>query len=352
MRLDRHIRARSVARRWGLTPAAAYGLLAIRYPDEPAIIDDSGSVSFAEVERRTNALARSFRALGIRADTTVGLMCRNHRGLIEATVACSKLAADIVYLDPDELPSALAAAIGMRPVQVLIHDEDCSEQLRAGAPGVQRLVAWCEPGSDPGCSTLEELVRVSSDLPLQCTSKGSSVVVRCERTARTPDKKLPCSLMTPATARSRLPLRRRERLLIAAPISSGWGFLHFMLGLRFASTLVLTRRSDAEAVLGKIDEHGVAAAALLPEMLERIVKLPLHASLCHDTASLRAISLPRSFLDSGVALPAIGRFGEIFYCLRGAIVVSLREEWWLAASARSRMDRRVNDFAVRSSTPI
>jgi hypothetical protein len=352
MRLDRHIRARSVARRWGLTPAAAYGLLAIRYQDEVAIMDDSGSVTFAEVDRRTNALARSFRALGIVADTTVGLMCRNHRGLIEATVACSKVGADVVYLDPDELPSVIAEVVWRRPVQALIYDDDCSEQLCAVAPGPRRVIAWCDPGRDPGCSTLDELVGASSDLPLQCASRISSVVVRCERTARVPDRKLPCSLITPATARSRLPLQRRELLLIAAPITGRWGFLHFTLGLRFASTLVLTRRSDPEAVLGKIDEHGVAAVALLPEMLERIVKLPLHANLCHDTASLTAISLPRSFLDSDVALPAIERFGEILYNLRGAIVISLSKEWWLAAGARSRRDRSVNDFAVLSSTPI
>lgn len=335
MRLDRHIRARSVARHWGLTPAAAYGLWAIRYPNQVAIIDDSGSVTFAEVERRTNALARSLEALGIAADTTVGLMCRNHRGLIEATVACVKVGADVVYLDPDELPPVVAQTVCRRPVQALIHDADCTEQLRTLAPGTRRLVAWSGPGRDPACSTLDELIAASSDLPLEHGSRTSSVVVQCGGMARMTDRELPCSLITLGADEARLPLRRRGVLLIDAPITGRWGFLHLTLGLRYASTLVLTRRSEPEAVLSKVEEHCVAAVAVLPEMLERIVNLAPDVSRRHDTDSLMALSLPGPFLNSDVALPAIERFGEILYNLRGRIVISLRDEWWLRAGARS-----------------
>jgi non-ribosomal peptide synthetase component F len=345
MRLDRHIRARSVTRHWGLTPPAAYGLWAIRYPNEVAIIDDSGSVTFSDVDRRTNALARSLQALGLVADTTVGLMCRNHRGLIEATVACAKVGADVVYLDPDELPSVIAETVWRRPVQALIHDADCTERLRAVAPGTLRVVAWSGPGRDPACSTLDELIAASSELPLQRASTPSSVIVRCERTARTTDQELPCSLITPSAAQARPPLPRRGLLLIAAPITGRWGFLHLTLGLRSASTLVLTRRSDPEAVLSKVEEHRVSAVAVLPEMLEQIVSLPPDATRRHNTDSLTAISLPGPFLDSDVALPAIARFGEILYNLRGRIVISLGHEWWLPAGARSRTDEPVHDFA-------
>lgn len=340
-----------MARHWGLTPPAAYGLWAIRYPNQVAIIDDSGSITFADVERRTNALARSLEALGIVADTTVGLMCRNHRGLIEATVACAKVGADVVYLDPDDLPSVVAETVWRRPVRALIHDADCTERLRAVAPGTCRLIAWSDPGGDPTCSTLDELMVTSSDLPLQRASTTSTVVVRCERAARVADRKLPCSLVPPGTAQARLPLPRRGVLLIAAPITGRWGFLHLTLGLRSASTLVLTRRSDPEAVLSKVEQHGVSAVAVLPEMLERIVKLPPDMSRRHNTDSLMAISLPGPFLNSDVALPAIGRFGEILYNLRGRIVISLGDEWWLPAGARSRTDRCVHDFAASPRGP-
>jgi non-ribosomal peptide synthetase component F len=46
---------------WGMTPAAAFQVSAERFPDEPAIIDEKGSLTFEEVHRRTNALANAFR---------------------------------------------------------------------------------------------------------------------------------------------------------------------------------------------------------------------------------------------------------------------------------------------------
>jgi hypothetical protein len=58
MRPDKLMRTLAVLRRWGLTPAAAYGVAAICHPERTAIIDERGALTFGEVQRRTNALAR------------------------------------------------------------------------------------------------------------------------------------------------------------------------------------------------------------------------------------------------------------------------------------------------------
>ena len=47
--------------RYGTTPAAGYTAAARNFPDEPAIIDELGTLSFREVDERTNALARGAR---------------------------------------------------------------------------------------------------------------------------------------------------------------------------------------------------------------------------------------------------------------------------------------------------
>src|SRR5690349_13612914 len=79
--------------KYGTTPAAGYTAAARNFPNEPAIIDELGSLTFKEVDRRTNALANSLRRDGIEAGDGVAIMCRNHRGWIDAVVACSKLGA-------------------------------------------------------------------------------------------------------------------------------------------------------------------------------------------------------------------------------------------------------------------
>src|SRR5438477_296368 len=80
VRPDKALRSLAALHRWGATPAAAYAGSAIRYPDQPALVDDRGTLTFGEVQRRTNALARALGEHGISEQDGVAIMCRNHRG--------------------------------------------------------------------------------------------------------------------------------------------------------------------------------------------------------------------------------------------------------------------------------
>ncbi|MGH2902294.1 MAG: AMP-binding protein, partial [Solirubrobacteraceae bacterium] len=98
-RPNRSLRALGTLRRWGSSAAAAYTISAIRCPDRVAIVDERGTLTFAEVDRRTNALAHELASAGVGPRDAVAIMCRNHRGFIDATVACSKLGASVLYLN-------------------------------------------------------------------------------------------------------------------------------------------------------------------------------------------------------------------------------------------------------------
>src|SRR4051812_23431074 len=74
--------------KYGTTPAAGYTAAARNFPGEPAIIDELGSLTFKEVDQRTNALANSLRRDGVQEGDGVAIMCRNHRGWIDSVVAC------------------------------------------------------------------------------------------------------------------------------------------------------------------------------------------------------------------------------------------------------------------------
>src|SRR5699024_6102097 len=61
LRPDKLLRAGTALRRWGVTPAFGFAIGAIRHPDRPALIDERGALSYAEVEHRTTRLAHGLR---------------------------------------------------------------------------------------------------------------------------------------------------------------------------------------------------------------------------------------------------------------------------------------------------
>jgi fatty-acyl-CoA synthase len=334
-RPDTVLRARSVLRRWGLTPGAAYAVGAIRHPDRAAIIDERGALTFAEVQLRTDALAHALGGLGVERCQTVAVMCRNHRGFIEASVACSKLAADVLCLDPAAGPDALREAVRREDPRVLIYDEEFSEIVHPLGRGRTRVIGWCEDQHAPRHRQLEELIADAGRVRVRPPAgRGHSIVTltgqgACVAQAR----RLPSSLMLPGAVRSQMPLRAQETTMIAAPMCEPWGFLHLMLGLRLASTLVLHREFDALETLAAVDRHGVSALAVLPEMLARIMELP-EATLAWYSTALRVIAVKGPALSDAVALPAMARFGDVLYNVGGTTMVRLGEAWNPAAAPR------------------
>ena len=114
-----------VLARWGASPAAGIAGAAINHPDEPMIEDESGSLTFAEVHRRSNALARGLAAEGVSEGDGIAIMCRNHHGFIEATLAVSKLGANGLYMNTAFAAPQLA---------------DVVEREAAGGPDLRRRV--------------------------------------------------------------------------------------------------------------------------------------------------------------------------------------------------------------------
>jgi len=123
-RPDRLLRAGLALRRFGATPAAGYAAAAARRPDRVAVVDERGELTFAEVHRRTNALAHALGDHGVNEGDGVAIMCRNHRGFVEATVACSKLGAHALYLNTSFAAPQLADVLAREAPSAVIYDED------------------------------------------------------------------------------------------------------------------------------------------------------------------------------------------------------------------------------------
>ena len=316
---DRTIRTLALLRRWGPTPAAAYMASAIRHPQRAALVDERGVLSFREIDRRTNALARELRAAGVDEQDGVAIMCRNHRGFIEATVAASKLGASALYLNTAFAGPQIADVLGREAPVAVIYDEEFTELIDAGARARKRFVAWSSPGAGGageagGVPLLEELIERGDQSGLEPPAERGRVVILTSGTTGTPKgaaRKQPDSFEPAAALFSKIPLRARETTMIAAPMFHSWGFAHFTLGLPLSSTLVLQRRFDAEETLRAVSQHAASVLVLVPVMLQRILELGEQTIARYDLSSLKVIALSGSALPGELAIRAMDAFGDV-----------------------------------------
>jgi fatty-acyl-CoA synthase len=325
VRPDRAARALMLLYRWGVSAAGVYASAAICYPERAAIIDERGVLTFEEVHRRTNALAHGLARAGVSAHDEVAIMCRNHRGFIEATVACAKLGAGVLYLNTAFAGPQIADVMRREDPVALIYDEDFAELVAKAGEGRSRFVAWSEPGATAPDPLLEDLIAGEAESELDPPEEPGRVVILTSGTTGTPKgaaRSQPSSIEPAAALFSKIPLKARDTTVIAAPMFHSWGFAHFTLGLALSSTLVLRRRFDPEETLRAIAQHRASVLAAVPVMLQRILELGTETIGRYDLRSLRVIALSGSTLPGELATRAMDTFGEVLYNLYGSTEVA------------------------------
>ena len=60
-----------------------------KYAGLPALVDERGTLTYRQIDNQSWALARGLQSLGVTEGSVVGLLCRDHRGLILAMAACA-----------------------------------------------------------------------------------------------------------------------------------------------------------------------------------------------------------------------------------------------------------------------
>src|SRR5262249_43834423 len=73
----------------------AIAVAAIKHGDRTGLIDERGSLTFAELDARSDALACALRARGVGEGIGIGILCRNHRGFVDITFAGTKVGARV-----------------------------------------------------------------------------------------------------------------------------------------------------------------------------------------------------------------------------------------------------------------
>ncbi len=311
-------------KRWGPTAAAGFAASAARRPNDVAIIDDAGTLTFGELHRRTNAIANGLAAAGVREGDGIGILCRNHRGFVEATVAAAKVGADALFLNTGFAGPQLGDVLAREQAVAVIYDDEFSAMVEAGAGDRHLFLAWHEGAANR--PSLDELAaRHSSAEPPTPKRPGRATILTSGTTgtpkgARRPAKKIDLDTMVGVFAA--MPYRVGETTVIAAPTFHAWGLTQLTIAGMLSCTVVLRRRFDPEGTLAAVAQSKATTLAVVPVMMQRMLGLDQDAIRRHDTSSLRITAASGSALPGELAVRWMNTFGDNLYNFYGSTEVA------------------------------
>ncbi len=308
---------------WGTGPAGGFHAMAVLDPDRDGLVDELGTLSFGELHRRGNALARALAERGVREGDSVAVMCRNHRGFVDATLGVARLGADLLYLNTAFAGPQLVDVLQRERPRAVIHDKEF-DGLIEGSEVPLRIHAWSEGASTTSRDTTEDLIARYPDVDLAAPRRHARIVILTSGTTGAP-KGAPRSeagLGAAVSLLSRIPLRYGMRTHIAAPLFHPWGYAHFMLAALMGETLVLRRRFDPEECLRVTEAERCEAMVVIPVMLQRILGLPQDVQDTYDLTRVDVVAASGSSLPGDLALRWMDQFGDNLYNLYGSTEVA------------------------------
>ncbi|HWG73907.1 MAG TPA: AMP-binding protein [Acidimicrobiales bacterium] len=306
-------------RRWGVTLGATYAMGAARSPDRVAVIDDEGTLSFADMDRRTSTVASALADLGIGRGDQVGLLSRNHRDFLTAAVALAKLGADTIYLNTGFAGRQVQEVATREGAKALIVDEEFVAATSQLDDRVTRVVAAGEAGGD-NPSFAGFLAAGAREGPPAPGRVGAHTILTSGTTG-TPKgarRDLGAEVAPLVALLTKIPFRTTDTTVLAAPMFHSWGLANMAVGLLFGATLIPVRHFGAEETLRLVERHRATCVAAVPVMIQRIMELPAEVRGRYDTSTLRVVALSGSALAGDLAIRFMDEFGDVVYNLYGS----------------------------------
>jgi len=294
---------------WGTTLAGGLVSAAARDPGRTALVDEAGELTYAELHERTDRLAAALIPDCRGRRLRVGVLCRNHRGLVESLIACSKRGAEVVLLNTGLGPGQLNRVMRELWADIVIADAEFADLLPLGGRAFRKVTAW--PGEGGDGPTLEELIEATPAPGLEPPPTQGRIVFLSSGTSGRPKgaRRPPRPGFVPLAAMlSRTPLRVGERMLIEAPLFHAWGYSSLQLALAMRGTVVLGRRFDPEQTLATVQRRSCTSLITVPVMLQRLLALPASTRAAYDISSLRVTAVSGSRLPGDLATAFMDAF--------------------------------------------
>lgn len=315
---DQTLRMIAAARSEGMSITTGFATAAQRFPDRPGLIDELGSLTWRELDDRSHALGAGLQQMPDGAPKVIGVMCRNHRGFVEALVATTRIGADLLLLNTSFAGPALAEVVTREGVDTVIYDQEFTEvvdRALADAPDARRILGWVDNSDTDDAPTVEELIRAHRGDRVTKSDRKSKLILLTSGTTGTPKgaKHSGGGASNLIAILSRTPWKLGETTVVVAPMFHAWGFSQLVFASAMACTVVTRRKFDPEATLELVDRHKATGLCVVPVMFDRIMDLPDDVRQRYSGKSLRFAACSGSRMRPDVVIKFMDEFGDVIY---------------------------------------
>ncbi len=305
--------------------AALVHATALRHGNRAAVVDEQGSISYADLDAQANAIANAWHEHGLRPGDGVAILCRNHRWFVAALFAAAKCGARIILLNTEFAGPQLREVAEREGTDLLVHDEEHSELLAGVHSRLGHWLAWTEDPepAEPDAGSLAWATRHHSRRMPPRPGREATLTVLTSGTTGTPKgaaRSIPRSLGAVGSLLERVPFRTGQTVELCAPMFHSLGLATTMLALALGDTLVVRRRFSPEVALRSIEAHRADGLVAVPVMLQRMLDSEIADDV--DLSSLSVVFVSGSQLGSALSTRALERLGPVLYNLYGSTEVA------------------------------
>ncbi|MEE2922059.1 MAG: acyl-CoA synthetase [Pseudomonadota bacterium] len=262
------------------------------------IMANSGeTVTFGQLEERSNQIAHAFRAAGLKPGDTIALFAENsaryfeicwaaqRSGLYYVCISSRLTAPEVEYILDNSGSSLLIASLGKADVAGKVKQ------------ATQLAHYWSIDGEIDGFSRLETLQKTYPGTPIADEMAGTDMLYSSGTTGRPKGIRPPLEPGTPIDEDN--VLLQITRALAAggpdsiylspAPLYHAAPLRWCMTFTRLGSTLVVMEKFDPESFLNSVQKYKVTHTQMVPTMFVKLLKLPEAVRTSYDTSSLKFV---------------------------------------------------------------
>ena len=272
----------------------ATAVYAAEAPDRPAVVSQFGSLTYAELNRRSNQLVRALRKFGAAEGDTIALVCRNRPEFVEVYDAVLRSGLRLTPINWHLTAEEIAYIVDDSGAVVLIGDAHFGDTLAAAAKLLTGSPVMLSVGVDiEGFSPYEDALAAQDPSDIDDPSPGGTMLYTSGTTGRPKGVR---RAMGMAPGLYRLHSRNSphagdsNRSLVTGPLYHAAPLSVSMTAPMAAGLgLVLMDGWSPEETLELIEQHAITHTHLVPIMFHRLLALPDDVRDAFDPSSLRLV---------------------------------------------------------------